>query len=141
MEYKKQQCRRLLDCVEQYSLYDLFVYFFADDIPASGKFQNNEKVKMWDERYFVGPEIFGQKSIQTKIEQFKQSLRTSNFSATNLNWVMQCDDLLREFHTFNEEAGESGKWLGGTVTKVCKGWSTSKVKLCLHVEIQIVFAC
>ncbi|KAL3778621.1 hypothetical protein ACHAW5_005068 [Stephanodiscus triporus] len=136
LEYKRQQCQRLLDCVDQYSLYDLFAYFFADDIGASGVIRDDEKVKVWDERYLVGPDrcildllgvcITTQRSVKTKIDLLKQSLRTSNFSDADTSWVEQCDDLLEEFHTFDEEAGESGRWRGGTVTQVCKGWSTSK---------------
>ena len=129
LEYKKRQCRRLLDCVSQYSLYDLFVYFFADDIGALGLVQKEEKVIVWDENFLVGTG----ESIQMKIKTLTDSLRRLNFTDTDISWVGQCDDLLKEFHKFNEGASESGRWQGGTVTQVCKGWSTSKVNLCLRV--------
>lgn len=131
LEYKKQQCRRLLDCVSQYSLYDLFVYFFADDIGALGLVQKEEKVIVWDENFLVGTG----ESIQMKIKTLTDSLRRLNFTDTDISWVGQCDDLLKEFHKFNEGASESGRWQGGTVTQVCKGWSTSKVNLSLHVQV------
>jgi hypothetical protein len=40
-----------------------------------------------------------------------------------------CDQLLRQFHRFDEELSVQGKWQGGSVTGVCKGWGTDKVGL------------
>ncbi len=38
-----------------------------------------------------------------------------------------CDQLLQQFHRFDEELSLQGKWQGGSVTGVCRGWGTSKV--------------
>ena len=38
-----------------------------------------------------------------------------------------CDQLMQQFHHFDEELSVQGKWQGGTVTGVCKGWGTNKV--------------
>ena len=40
-----------------------------------------------------------------------------------------CDELLREFHRYDEELSVQGKWAGGSVTGVCRGWGTSRVRL------------
>ena len=37
-----------------------------------------------------------------------------------------CDQLLQEFHRFDEELSVKGKWQGGSVTGVCRGWGTSR---------------
>ena len=39
-----------------------------------------------------------------------------------------CDKLLQHFHRVDEELSIQGKWQGGTVTGVCRGWGTSKVR-------------
>jgi hypothetical protein len=39
-----------------------------------------------------------------------------------------CDQLLQQFHRFDEELSVQGKWQGGSVTGVCRGWGTSKVR-------------
>ena len=39
-----------------------------------------------------------------------------------------CDQLLQQFHRFDEELSIQGKWQGGSVTGVCRGWGTNKVR-------------
>jgi len=39
-----------------------------------------------------------------------------------------CDELLREFHRYDEDLSVQGKWGGGSVTGVCRGWGTSRVR-------------
>ena len=39
-----------------------------------------------------------------------------------------CDQLLQQFHRFDEEISIQGKWQGGSVTGVCRGWGTNKVR-------------
>ena len=46
--------------------------------------------------------------------------------ATILGKEFLCDQLLQEFHRFDEEISLNGKWQGGTVTGVCRGWGTTK---------------
>ena len=43
--------------------------------------------------------------------------------------VDPCNELLQQFHRFDEELSVQGKWQGGSVTGVCKGWGTNKVGL------------
>jgi hypothetical protein len=45
------------------------------------------------------------------------------FSTDNL-----CDQLLQQFHRVDEELSIQGKWQGGSVTGVCRGWGTNKVR-------------
>ena len=37
-----------------------------------------------------------------------------------------CNSLLQEFHRFDEDLSVKGKWQGGSVTGVCRGWGTNK---------------
>jgi len=39
-----------------------------------------------------------------------------------------CDQLLQQFHRFDEELSIQGKWQGGSVTGVCRGWGSNKVR-------------
>ena len=50
----------------------------------------------------------------------------------------KCDELLQQFHRFDEGIGIDGKWAGGSVTGVCRGWGSTKVrtKSCLYFTIQ-----
>jgi hypothetical protein len=63
-------------------------------------------------------------------------------SGWNLNWFRistgkqvfelstynLCDQLLQQFHRVDEELSIQGKWQGGSVTGVCRGWGTNKVR-------------
>ena len=40
-----------------------------------------------------------------------------------------CNALLQQFHHVDEELSGQGKWQGGSVTGVCRGWGTNKVGL------------
>jgi len=40
-----------------------------------------------------------------------------------------CDKLLQQFHRFDEGIGIEGKWAGGSVTGVCRGWGSTKVSI------------
>ena len=52
----------------------------------------------------------------------------TSFEFKNSFEVGWCDQLLQQFHRFDEELSVQGKWQGGSVTGVCKGWGTSKVR-------------
>jgi hypothetical protein len=43
-----------------------------------------------------------------------------------------CGELLQQFHRVDEELSIQGKWQGGSVTGVCRGWGTSKVRSIVH---------
>jgi hypothetical protein len=45
-----------------------------------------------------------------------------------------CDQLLQQFHRFDEEISIQGKWQGGSVTGVCRGWGTNKVRSIMIVH-------
>ena len=45
-----------------------------------------------------------------------------------LNFRSSCDQLLQQFHRVDEKLSIQGKWQGGSVTGVCKGWGTEKVR-------------
>jgi len=45
----------------------------------------------------------------------------------------KCDQLLQMFHRFDEGLSVAGKWQGGTVTGVCRGWGTNKVRISMGV--------
>jgi hypothetical protein len=41
LQTKEEQCIRLAECANNYNLYDLFVYFFGDDIEEDGSIDEN----------------------------------------------------------------------------------------------------
>jgi hypothetical protein len=45
LQLKEEQCFRLAECTKNYNLYDLFVYFFGDDIDFdTGSIDKDEKI-------------------------------------------------------------------------------------------------
>ena len=46
-----------------------------------------------------------------------------------------CDQLLQQFHRVDEELSIQGKWQGGSVTGVCRGWGTNKVRSIVHYNL------
>jgi hypothetical protein len=71
--------------------------------------------------------------------QLKYTLRTgldlNDSGSGEVSWQKStpvnsglCDQLLQQFHRFDEELSIQGKWQGGSVTGVCRGWGTNKVR-------------
>lgn len=59
-EHKKEQCLRLAACAGNYNLYDMFVFFFGDDINFdTGIVANGEAITVYDEIDLVGKVRFG----------------------------------------------------------------------------------
>lgn len=48
-----------------------------------------------------------------------------------------CDKLLQQFHRFDEGIGLDGKWAGGSVTGVCRGWGSTKVSRSLSIDFAV----
>ena len=55
-----------------------------------------------------------------------ESILTSGCTDDDIDTNCECDKLLQEFHRFDEDLSVKGKWQGGSVTGVCRGWGTSK---------------
>jgi hypothetical protein len=119
--FKMKQCERLVACATNYNYYDLLVYMFTDDIDLdSGKVDDDIK-------------LFDGNDISTKLNNIlglstalKTKIENGGLSDIDILEDGICDDLLQEFHRFDESIGSVGKWQGGTVTSVCRGWGTSK---------------
>jgi hypothetical protein len=47
----------------------------------------------------------------------------------------KCNELLQQFHRVDEELSIQGKWQGGSVTGVCRGWGTNKVRSSVHYNL------
>ena len=45
-----------------------------------------------------------------------------------------CDRLLQEFYRFDEGLSVRGKWQGGSVTGVCRGWGTNRVRALILMQ-------
>ena len=71
-----------------------------------------------------------------ELSKTRYTLRTgltlSDSGSGEVSWQktinLLCDQLLQQFHRFDEELSVQGKWQGGSVTGVCRGWGTSKVR-------------
>jgi hypothetical protein len=119
--HKEDQCKRLAECAENFNLYDLFIYYFQDDIDFNtGEFEEEHDIS------------FDEIHVRERLEQIKiltKDIR-EEWRDSYLDVGGKCDTLLQKFHRFNDEIGVIGKWQGGSVTSVCRAWGTSKyVKL------------
>jgi hypothetical protein len=55
---KAEQCLRLAECAQNYNLYDLFVYFFADDIDFdTGVIDKDEKISPSADLYDIPAKV------------------------------------------------------------------------------------
>mmetsp|Transcript_7547 Transcript_7547/g.9862 ORF Transcript_7547/g.9862 Transcript_7547/m.9862 type:complete len:849 (+) Transcript_7547:78-2624(+) len=113
VDRKAEQCYRLANCAKNYNLYDMFVFFFGDDI----NFDSGEI----DSRIDTNDES----RLKEKLTLIKDKSRFILENPGNLT-DGECDQLLQEFHRFDEDIGVKGKWQGGTVTGICRGWGTTK---------------
>ena len=74
--------------------------------------------------------------LSNSIVSLKDSQGTTQYSfrigdvtgSATLTFEFGCDQLLQQFHRFDEELSIQGKWQGGSVTGVCRGWGTNKVR-------------
>ena len=111
-EHKIKQCERLYDCAQNYNYYDLFIFMFGDDIDFdTGKMDDNIS-------------ILGKAS--SIIEKFNNIQLLLQDNIIDISDGGRCDQVLQEFFRFDEEIGTVGKWQGGSVTSVCRGWGTTK---------------
>jgi hypothetical protein len=115
---KKDQCARLADCAKDYSLYDLFIYMHGDDIDFDDG-TVDKRIRGFDEI-----------NMQGKLRRIKGL--SADLLDPEPNWLGflpfgKCDELLQQFHRFDEGLGTfGGIWQGGSVTSVCRGQGTSK---------------
>ncbi|KAL3773551.1 hypothetical protein ACHAW5_006449 [Stephanodiscus triporus] len=122
-KHKEEQCLRLAACARNYNLYDMFVFFFGDDINFdTGIVSEDEKITAYDEIKLVDK--------LTNITSLSGEI-LNNITGNISNFIGpgdKCDQLLQQFHRFDEGLSLAGKWAGGSVTGVCRGWGTSKVR-------------
>jgi hypothetical protein len=58
LQVKEEQCLRLAECANNYNLYDLFVYFFGDDIDLdTGKIDKDEKISPSRDLYDIPAKV------------------------------------------------------------------------------------
>ncbi len=66
---KEEQCFRLAECAQNYNLYDLFVYYFADDIDLdTGSIDKDEKISPSRDLYDIPAKV--RTVLQQVIEMF-----------------------------------------------------------------------
>ncbi len=55
---KEEQCRRLAECAQNYNLYDMFVYFFGDDVDFdTGSIDKDEKINPSRDLYDIPAKV------------------------------------------------------------------------------------
>ena len=139
VDRKAEQCFRLSTCAINYGLYDMFVYSFGDDLDFDTG-AVDETIKVFDDAelrlklariYSLGADILvqyndnGVLTNTTILDPLNPESRECDDQDTH---ACKCDLLLQEFHRYDEGLSVQGKWAGGSVTSVCKGWGTSKVQ-------------
>ena len=97
------------------------------------------RVKIFNQNENIGGENLGRRlsnSIVSLIDSrgtTQYSYRIGNATGKSvIEFPMSqpglCDQLLQQFHRVDEELSIQGKWQGGSVTGVCRGWGTNKVR-------------
>ena len=70
---------------------------------------------------------FSSRQLKT-IKDLSKNIIQAYTTPTALLPKGKCDELLQNFHRFDEDLSVIGKWQGGSVTGVCRGYGTSKVR-------------
>jgi hypothetical protein len=105
------QCELLVGCASRMSLYDIFVYFYSDDIdPNTGNI--DDSVIVDDQRDIVGK--------QSEIQTIASGILSSN----DYSNMTSCKGLLQLFHR-NIEFDDIPQWEGASVTQVCLAEGTT----------------
>ena len=72
----------------------------------------------------------------TRVKSLASQVLADDFAGlTYANKFIVCDQLLQQFHRVDEELSIQGKWQGGSVTGVCRGWGTNKVRSIEHYSL------
>jgi hypothetical protein len=97
-----------------------------------------EKVKIWGTRYErISNSIVSLIDSQGTTQSSYRIGRVADNSVIEfpMSQTGLCDQLLQQFHRFDEELSIQGKWQGGSVTGVCRGWGTNKVRSIVHYSL------
>jgi hypothetical protein len=129
---KYQQCKDLVKCSKAMSLYDLFVYYYSDDIdPSTGTIDDN--IKTFDEGgEFAAEGLFEKQAnirlailaADTMVEKGVAGFEIVAQEALKAGRLDPCDLLLQEFHR-NIEFDGSVNWQGAMVNQVCLAEGTT----------------
>jgi hypothetical protein len=106
-----QQCERLVGCASRMSRYDLFVYFFSDDIDPTNGDVDTDIIQ------------FDEDDIKLKYEKIQEKAKKL-FDNNEYNNAEDCSDLLQQFHRTIELDGVP-EWEGASVTQVCLAEGTT----------------
>jgi hypothetical protein len=114
---KREKCDELVTCVSDMSLYDLFIFFFADDIDFDNgelddSITNSDAQNIFTKRDSIVLFLAAAKAL------VKGTDDTYDGDA--------CDDLLQAFHRNVEpDTPLPVRWVGSTVVDVCRGRGTT----------------
>jgi hypothetical protein len=118
-EAKLTKCIELVECVSSMSIYDLFIFFFADDIDFDSGELDDTITNADAENIFTKRD-----SIVTKLAAAKTLVEGSGNIFTFDGDA--CDDLLQEFHRNVEpDVPLPVRWVGSSVIDVCRGRGTT----------------
>ncbi|CAB9518485.1 expressed unknown protein [Seminavis robusta] len=116
LDSNQRQCRRLVGCLEEWTLYDLVLFYYGPYVNDRGEI--DDKVDVKDAAGHAGLE----KHISV-IRQYIKRVKNNNYPSG------YCQTLLRQLHT-NENKELFSIYHGPPVTKICRHQGTIKyVKL------------
>jgi hypothetical protein len=133
---KEGQCSILINCTERMGLYDLFVYYYSDDIdPTDGTIDDPDDGEIF---------TFDEDMLFTKRNDIARLAReataflgnvTSGIASfsTGDDDLDDCDFLLQEFHR-NIEIGGAVNWEGAMVNQVCLAEGTTAYVQLTEIE-------
>jgi hypothetical protein len=116
-EAKLAKCIELMECVSSMSLYDLFIFFFADDIDFETGELDDTITNADADNIFTKRDV-----IATKLAAAKILVEGSGVTFLH----DACDGLLQEFHRNVEpDVPLPVRWVGSSVIDVCRGRGTT----------------
>ncbi|CAB9522469.1 unknown protein [Seminavis robusta] len=114
-DYRYQQCKKLIGCIEEFSLYDIVNYYY-------GPYIDKDKGTLPNQTEMFLADANGTDNIHAHVQRI-----TSYMKEAKENDYMDstCVSLLQQFHT-NEKKENYTIYVGPTVTKVCRARGSTK---------------
>ncbi|CAB9502336.1 expressed unknown protein [Seminavis robusta] len=106
-----KECRKLVACIEEWSLYDVVAWFYGPYVDEQGKLEDN----------VVVADAKGDEGIENVIKNVQKKLKEAKSKYAE----DKCESLLHEFHV-NENKDDFAIYHGATVSKVCRAQGSTK---------------
>jgi hypothetical protein len=135
---KEGQCQQLYECAKDYTLYDLVVYLYTDDIDEdSGEIDSNKKDA--GDKGIPPLQQFDDEDLLDKYTKIHRTIDDLSDQSGDFQYKeTDCDFLLEQFHRFAEsESPVDAQWVQGSINSVCR--SPQKYTFVSYKDLAITF--